>query len=61
MGDRQQQRTLHCGGCGAEEYHLRWTADGDRWLECAECGRPSSTVGIGRQKQLAWERRQTDE
>lgn len=53
MSDREQDRTLHCE-CGSEEYNIKWTYDGDAWAVCAECGRPTSTLGIGREKQLEW-------
>jgi len=48
---------MHCE-CGSEEYNLKWNVDGEKWLVCAECGRPSSAVGVGWQKQQPWERSQ---
>lgn len=49
---------MHCGGCGCEEYHIKFevTSEADAWAECAECGRPTGVFGIGERKKRAWER-----
>lgn len=46
-------RTQHCE-CGSEMYHIHGTPEGDIWATCADCGRPTATVGVGREKQRAW-------
>lgn len=53
-GDQQNVRTQHCE-CGSEEYHIKWTGFGDeKWAECADCGRPTATLGDGMKKQMEW-------
>lgn len=53
--DEESPSTMHCGGCGCEEYNIKFEVGGDAWAECAGCGRPTSVFGIGEQKQRAWE------
>lgn len=39
--DRTDERTLTCGGCGGEQFNIkfRMEAGTDVWAECADCGR----------------------
>lgn len=52
---------MHCGGCGCEEYHIKFEIGGDAWVECSECGRPTGVFGVGEQKKRAWERENAEE
>jgi hypothetical protein len=60
MSDENHVRTQHCE-CGSETYHFKWDMDtGDKWIECADCGRPSKSVGVGLEKQIEWYERNDD-
>lgn len=51
MSDAPEVRTQHCQ-CGNDTYLVKWTEDGDqRWAECADCGRPTKSLGDGLEKQ----------
>lgn len=34
-----EPRTLTCGGCGGEEFNIRFNYEGETWAVCADCGR----------------------
>lgn len=57
MSRQDQSKTLHCE-CGSEEYHIKWTPDGEKWAVCASCGRPTGVVGIGERKKQEWSKQQ---
>lgn len=55
MSSTESERTLHCE-CGSEEYNIKWEAEpnGRAWAVCADCGRPTSVLGAGKEKQRQW-------
>ena len=42
--------------CGNETYHIKFelAIAGDVWAECAECGRPTGSLGDGMKRQQGW-------
>lgn len=38
------EKTLTCGGCGGNEFHILFNSQGDVRAECADCGRETRAL-----------------